>query len=184
MNETGRLIIVSGPSGSGKTTLCKRLMKDARVKRSVSFTTREPREGEQDGVDYHFIEKRRFEELIREDKLIEYAEYCGSYYGTPLAPVKEAMRKGEFFILAIDVKGALQVMEKISGTTSIFIMAPDKGVLRQRLEGRVTDSEMEISKRFEQAEDELKHRDRYDYCVVNDELEVAVNEIKNILGLS
>ncbi|MDR4505799.1 MAG: guanylate kinase [Candidatus Scalindua sp.] len=184
MNETGRLIILSGPSGSGKTTLCKQLMRDLRVKRSVSVTTREPREGEQDGVDYHFITKRIFENLIKEDKLLEYAEYCGSYYGTPLEPVKEAIKKGELFILAIDVKGALQVMEKVSDTTSIFVMAPDKVILRQRLEGRVTDSEMEINKRVEQSENELRYRDRYDYCIVNDKLEVAVNEIKKILGLT
>ncbi|GJQ58119.1 MAG: guanylate kinase [Candidatus Scalindua sp.] len=184
MNETGRLIILSGPSGSGKTTLCKQLMKDPRVKRSVSFTTREPRGREQDGVDYHFITIRRFERLIKEGKFLEYAEYCGSYYGTPLEPVEEAIKEGELFILAIDVKGALQVMEKIPETTSIFIMAPDEGALRKRLEDRVTDSATDINKRVEEAEIELKYRDRYDHCVVNDELEVAVSEIKNILGLS
>ncbi len=184
MNKTGRLIILSGPSGSGKTTLCQQLMKDSRVKRSVSYTTREPRAGEKDGVDYHFIKKGRFENLIKDDKLLEYAEYCGSYYGTPIEPLKEAMRKGDLFVLAIDVKGALQVMEKISETTSIFILAPDEGTLRKRLEGRVTDNTTDINKRVEEAEIELQYRDHYDYCIVNDNLEKAVNEIKDILGLT
>ncbi|MCP5006066.1 MAG: guanylate kinase [Planctomycetes bacterium] len=184
MNETGRLIILSGPSGSGKTTICKRLMVDTGVKKSVSFTTREPRDGELDGVDYHFIKKKAFESLINEDKLLEYAEYCGSYYGTPIEPVKEAIKEGELFILAIDVKGAVQVMEKIAETTSIFIMTPDLDALRRRLEDRVSDSEGDINKRVEQAENELRYRNRYDYSIVNDELEVAVNEIKIILGLS
>ncbi|MDR4499595.1 MAG: guanylate kinase [Candidatus Scalindua sp.] len=184
MNRKGRLVIISGPSGSGKTTICEHLMLNPGVKRSVSFTTREPREGEQNGIDYHFVEKSTFESLIKEDKLLEYAEYCGSFYGTPLEPVKEAIHNGELFILAIDVIGALQIMGKIKETTTIFIMAPDDEILRQRLEKRVTNSEMDIRKRLEQAKNELTYSNRYDYCIVNDKLEVTIRKIEKILGLS
>ncbi len=183
-NKKGRLVIISGPSGSGKTTICKQLLQNSRIKRSVSYTTREPREGEKEGTDYHFIKKGEFEKLIDENKLAEYAEYCGSLYGTPIEPIKEAIENGKIFILAIDVKGALQIMSKISDVTSIFIMPPDDKTLRQRLRERLTDSDMDIQERLELANEELKFSKHYDFCVVNDQLEDTIKKIRGILNLS
>jgi guanylate kinase len=184
VNKKGRLVIISGPSGSGKTTICNQLMENSRIRRSISYTTREPREGEKEGIDYHFTKKSEFEKLIDEDKLVEYAEYCGSLYGTPVEPIKEAIKNGKIFILAIDVKGALQVMKKISEVTSIFIMPPDDETLRQRLMERLTDSDVDIHKRLELANEELKYSKHYDFCVVNDQLDDAVKKIKEFLNLS
>ncbi len=184
VKKKGRLVIISGPSGSGKTTICNQLMENSRIRRSISYTTREPREGEKEGIDYHFTKKSEFEKLIDEDKLVEYAEYCGSLYGTPVEPIKEAIKNGKIFILAIDVKGALQVMKKISEVTSIFIMPPDDETLRQRLMERLTDSDVDIHKRLELANEELKYSKHYDFCVVNDQLDDAVKKIKEFLNLS
>ncbi|ODS34634.1 MAG: guanylate kinase [Candidatus Scalindua rubra] len=182
-NKKGRLIIISGPSGSGKTTICKQLVKNPKVNRSVSFTTREPRDSEKEGVDYCFVKKSEFEKLVEKGKFIEYADYCGSLYGTPIEPIKEAIHNGETFILAIDVRGALKIMEKIHEVTSIFIMTPDDNTLKQRLRKRLTDSEVEIRKRFKQAKEEMKYSKYYDYCVINDKLDDAVKEIEKILNL-
>jgi len=184
VNKKGRLVIISGPSGSGKTTICNQLMNNSRIRRSISYTTREPREGEKEGIDYHFTKKNEFEKLIDEDKLVEYAEYCGSLYGTPVEPIKEAIKNGKLFILTIDVKGALQVMKKISEVTSIFIMPPDDETLRQRLRERLTDSDVDIRKRIEMANEELKYSEHYDFCVVNDQLDDTVKKIKGFLNLS
>jgi guanylate kinase len=159
-------------------------MENSRIRRSISYTTRGPREGEKEGIDYHFTKKSEFEKLIDEDKLVEYAEYCGSLYGTPVEPIKEAIKNGKIFILAIDVKGALQVMKKISEVTSIFIMPPDDETLRQRLMERLTDSDVDIHKRLELANEELKYSKHYDFCVVNDQLDDAVKKIKEFLNLS
>ncbi len=184
VNKKGRLVIISGPSGSGKTTICNQLMENSRIRRSISYTTREPREGEKEGIDYHFAKKSEFEKLIDEDKLVEYAEYCGSLYGTPVEPIKEAIKNGKLFILTIDVKGALQVMKKISEVTSIFIMPPDDETLRQRLRERLTDSDVDINKRLKRANEELKYSKHYDFCVVNDQLDDTVKKIKGFLNLS
>ena len=184
VNKKGRLVIISGPSGSGKTTICNQLMENSRIRRSISYTTREPREGEKEGIDYHFTKKSEFEKLIDENKLVEHAEYCGSLYGTPVEPIKEAIKNGKIFILAIDVKGALQVMKKISEVTSIFIMPPDDETLRQRLRERLTDSDVDIRKRLEMANEELKYSEHYDFCVVNDQLDDTVKKIKGFLNLS
>ncbi len=184
VNKKGRLVIISGPSGSGKTTICNQLMENSRIRRSISYTTREPREGEKEGIDYHFTKKSEFEKLIDENKLVEHAEYCGSLYGTPVEPIKEAIKNGKIFILAIDVKGALQVMKKISEVTSIFIMPPDDETLRQRLRERLTDSDIDIHKRLELANEELKYSKHYDFCVVNDQLDDTVKKIKGFLNLS
>ena len=183
-NKKGQLVIISGPSGCGKTTICERLKNNSRIAQSVSFTTREPREGEQDGVDYHFIKRSEFEKYIKEEKLIEYVEYCGSLYGTPIEPVKEAIRNGKIFILAIEFQGALQIKKKISDVTSIFIMPPDDDTLRQRLSERLTDSEADIQKRLKLAKEELEYSKHYDYCVTNDKLDDAVQKIKEILNIS
>lgn len=179
----GKLVIISGPSGSGKTSICKILTKNPKIKQSVSYTTRKPRDGERNGIDYCFIEKSEFEKLIRENKFIEYAEYCGYLYGTPVSTIKEAIDNEEILILAIDVKGALQIMDKMPETISIFITAPDDETVKLRLKNRFTDDGIDIDKRFIVAREEMAYGKYYDYCVVNDRLDDAVKEIEGILGL-
>ena len=179
----GKLVIISGPSGSGKTSICKILTKNPKIKQSVSYTTRKPRDGERNGIDYCFIEKSEFEKLIRENKFVEYAEYCGYLYGTPVSTIKEAIDNEEILILAIDVKGALQIMDKMPETISIFITAPDDETVKLRLKNRFTDDGIDIDKRFIVAREEMAYGKYYDYCVVNDRLDDAVKEIEGILGL-
>ncbi len=181
MEKNGSLVIISGPSGSGKTSICNKLTKNPKIIRSVSYTTRKPRDGEKEGVDYCFVERSEFEKIIKEDKFVEYAEYCGNLYGTPFGPIKEAIDSDGIFILAIDVKGALQVMKKVPEAVSIFIMAPDDETLKLRLRNRHTDNEDAIRKRFEIAKEETKYIKHYDYCVINFRLDDAVKEIESIL---
>lgn len=183
MGKNGRLVIISGPSGCGKTSICKKLTKNPEIRQSVSYTTRKPREGERNGIEYCFIEKSEFEKLIREGKFIEYAEYCGYLYGTPVEPIREAIDNEKVFILAIDVKGALQVMDKMSEAISIFIKAPDDKTLKLRLKKRLTDDDAAINERFMVAKEEMEYSRYYDYCVINDNLDDAVKEIEGILKL-
>ena len=182
--EKGKLVIISGPSGSGKTSICKILKKNPEIKQSVSYTTRKPRDDERNGIEYCFIEKDEFEKLIDENKFIEYAEYCGHLYGTPDSTIKEAIDNGEILILAIDVKGALQVMDKMPEAISIFIKAPDDETLKLRLKNRLTDNDSAIDQRFIVARKEMEYSKYYDYCVINDRLYDAVKEIEGILNLS
>ena len=182
--EKGKLVIISGPSGSGKTSICKLLTKNHKIKQSVSYTTRKPREGEKDGIEYCFIEKSEFKKLVDENKFIEYAEYCGCLYGTSVTTIKEAIDNEEILILAIDVKGALQVIDKMPEAISIFINAPDDETLKLRLKNRRTDDDAVIDKRFIVAKEEMEYSKYYDYCVINDRLDDAVKEIEGILNLS
>ena len=182
--EKGKLVIISGPSGSGKTSICKLLTKNHKIKQSVSYTTRKPREGEKDGIEYCFIEKSEFKKLVDENKFIEYAEYCGCLYGTSVTTIKEAIDNEEILILAIDVKGALQVIDKMPEAISIFINAPDDETLKLRLKNRRTDDDAVIDKRFIVAKEEMEYSKYYDYCVINDKLDDAVKEIEGILNLS
>ncbi|MBS1257912.1 MAG: Guanylate kinase [Candidatus Scalindua arabica] len=181
--EKGKLVIISGPSGSGKTSICKILTKNPKVKQSVSYTTRKPRDGERDGIDYCFIDKSEFEKLIEEDKFIEYAEYCGYLYGTSISTIKEAIENDEILILAIDVKGALQVIDKMPEAISIFINTPDDETLKHRLKNRLTDDDSVINERFVVAKEEMEYSKHYDYCVINDRLDDAVKEIEGILNI-
>ena len=182
--EKGKLVIISGPSGSGKTSICNLLAKNPKIKQSVSYTTRKPRDGERDGIEYCFIEKSEFKKLVDENKFIEYAEYCGCLYGTSVTTIKEAIDNEEILILAIDVKGALQVIDKMPEAISIFISAPDDETLKLRLKNRRTDDDAVIDKRFIVAKEEMEYSKYYDYCVINDKLDDAVKEIEGILNLS
>ena len=182
--EKGKLVIISGPSGSGKTSICNLLAKNPKIKQSVSYTTRKPRDGERDGIEYCFIEKSEFKKLVDENKFIEYAEYCGCLYGTSVTTIKEAIDNEEILILAIDVKGALQVIDKMPEAISIFINAPDDETLKLRLKNRRTDDDAVIDKRFIVAKEEMEYSKYYDYCVTNDKLDDAVKEIEGILNLS
>ncbi len=178
----GKTFIISGPSGVGKSTVLKSLFEGRDdLYFSVSATTREPREGEQDGVHYHFISVDRFQEMIEADAFLEYAEYVGNFYGTPKKFVDKAMEAGKDVILDIEVQGALQVCTKRPETVRIFIAPPSWEELERRLKSRGTDSDEKIQKRLVRAKAELQTADVYDYFVINDSVEQAVREINAIM---
>ncbi|MGN0666584.1 MAG: guanylate kinase [Huintestinicola sp.] len=172
----GLLIVVSAPSGCGKGTILAEVLKRDGFYYSVSATTRNPREGEADGVNYHFLTKERFEQLIAEDGMLEYASYCGNYYGTPREPVFRQLEQGKDVILEIEVQGAMKVMEKCPEAVSIFILPPSVSELRNRLIKRGTETEEVISKRVGEAAGEIAKAFSYDYIIVNDDLNKAVDD--------
>ncbi|OQY97929.1 MAG: guanylate kinase [Candidatus Brocadia sp. UTAMX2] len=180
----GKLVIISGPSGSGKTTVCRLLTKDPHIRKSISVTTRSPRYNEKNGEAYHFVSKQEFEEMIRKNELAEHAEYCGCSYGTPIKALKEAIASEGFYLLEIEVQGALQIMEKFPETISIFLLPPDKKTLSQRLVQRNTNREQDMELRLKIADKELEYKDRYNHCVVNDDLAVTATTIRKILNLT
>lgn len=181
--KKGKLVLFTGSSGVGKGTLIEELLKrDSSVKLSVSNTTRAPRDGEVDGVNYNFITKQQFEDLIGVDGYLEYAQYCDNYYGTPKKQVEDLLEQGYNVILEIEVQGGLQIMEKYPDTLSIFILPPTFAALEKRLRDRATEDEETIQKRLKTAMDEFSYKGKYKYNVVNDDLEVAVNEILEILN--
>ncbi len=177
----GRLIVFSAPSGCGKGTMLAEILKDDSYFLSVSATTRAPREGEVDGENYYFLTKEKFEELIADNGVLEYAEYCDNYYGTPLKPVEEQLNAGKNVILEIEVQGAMKVKERIPDALMVFVMPPSVGELRRRLEKRGTESQEVIDKRVSAASDEIKCAEKYDYVIVNDALEDAVNDFKAVI---
>lgn len=184
MNTTpeGMLIVLSGPSGSGKGTIIKSLlsMREDTVL-SISMTTRAPRPGEQDGVHYFFRTREEFEDTIRKDGFLEYAEYNGEYYGTPEAPIRRWLNEGKNVILEIEVQGAEKVMNHRSDLVSIFITIPSFEELERRLRDRATETEEKIRRRMATAKMELSRAFRYQYVVLNDEVEKAVARINTII---
>ena len=181
MQNQGLKLILSGPSGSGKGTIVKELLKDDNFVLSVSATTRKPREGEIHGSHYFFKSKEEFESMIAKAELLEYACFCDNYYGTPKAFVDETIEKGKDVILEIEVQGALQVKSVYPDAIFIFIMPPTMKELRNRLIGRNTETKEVIEKRLTRAIDELKLYKEYDYIVINDDLDLAVENIKHIV---
>ena len=178
----GNLFIVTGPSGAGKGTVLSRLLPAMeRLHCSVSATTRQPRPGEQDGVNYYFLAKPAFEEMIRRNEFFEYAEYVGNYYGTPAAPVDECLEKGIDVILEIEVQGALIVKEKRPEARLVFIIPPSFADLELRLRSRGSESAEAIQKRLAKAREEYASADQYDYIVVNDQVEGAAEELRSII---
>ena len=180
--DKGLLVVISGPSGAGKGTICKMLkeqMKDLKV--SVSATTRKPREGEVGGENYFFINNDEFIKKIHDDEFLEYAKVYGNYYGTPKREVFKQLKAGNDIILEIDIQGALQVKKNYPKGVFIFLLPPSLRELQNRIEGRGTDSKEVILKRMECAYDELDYVFEYDYVVLNDEVEAAVNKIKCII---
>ncbi len=178
----GKTFIISGPSGVGKSTVLKALFQGRDdLYFSISATTREPREGEVDGVHYHFMDVAGFQSMINEDAFLEYAEYVGNFYGTPKRFVDEAMEQGKDVILDIEVQGALQVYTKRPDTVRIFIAPPSWDELERRLIGRGTDSPEKINKRLVRAKVEFQTANTYDYFVINDTVEQAVREINAIM---
>ncbi|CAM2824606.1 guanylate kinase [Streptococcus acidominimus] len=183
MSERGLLIVFSGPSGVGKGTVRQEIFStpDHKFEYSVSMTTRPQRPGEVDGVDYFFRTHEEFEELIRQGQMLEYAEYVGNYYGTPLTYVNETLDKGIDVFLEIEVQGAIQVKQKVPDGVFIFLTPPDLEELEGRLIGRGTDSEDVIARRIERAREEIALMREYDYAVVNDEVPLAAERVKRII---
>lgn len=182
MIQKGKTFIISGPSGVGKSTVLHALMEHRKnLYFSVSATTREPREGEVDGVHYHFMDVDTFRTRIAKGEFLEYAEYVGNFYGTPMEFVDAAMDRGEDVILDIEVQGAIQVCSKRPETVRIFIAPPSWDILEQRLTDRGTDSQEKIQKRLLRAKVEFQTAHTYDYFVINDSVENAVREIDAIM---
>lgn len=181
MNK-GVVFIISGPSGSGKDTLMVELFKKRpEIKFSISSITRGMREGEVEGVKYNFISKEQFEQMIKEDKLLEYNSYVGNYYGTPKKPVMDEIEKGNDILIEVDVNGAAQIKEKMPEAVSMFIMPPSFEELERRLSGRGTESEELIRKRMQSSLDEIKRASEYDYIIVNDDIATAVDDIISVM---
>lgn len=183
MKRKGLLIVVSGFSGAGKGTLMNKLLQTYdSYALSVSMTTRQPREGEIDGVSYFFSSKELFEKKIEENGFIEYAQYCDHYYGTPKAYVEQQMSLGKDVILEIEMQGALKVKEKFPETLLLFVTPPSIEELERRLRGRGTETDEVIQKRLNRAKEEVKGIDAYDFLVINDDLERCVEEINSIVN--
>ena len=179
--EKGKLVIISGPSGVGKGTICETLKKENNVWYSISMTTRQIRDGEVDGVNYYFISKDEFEKRIEDGQLLEYNIYNGNYYGTPKDKVLEKMNEGVNVILEIDVNGAKNIKKIFNDVLLIYIAPPSIEVLRERLIGRGTEDIDTIENRLKIAEEELRQLDFYDYVIVNDDLEEAINKTKDAI---
>jgi len=181
--QRGLLIVLSGPSGVGKGTVRKELFSQANTnyEYSISMTTRNPREGEVDGVDYFFKSREEFEVLIEQGGLLEHAEFVGNYYGTPLAYVNETLDAGRDVFLEIEVQGAKQIREKAPDALFIFLAPPSLSELKSRLVGRGTETEDVIAKRIATAEEELEMMSLYDYVVENDEVANACDKINAII---
>ncbi|MCP5162404.1 MAG: guanylate kinase [Hahellaceae bacterium] len=177
----GTLFIVSAPSGAGKTSLVSELVKSTpEIKVSVSHTTRAPRQGEQDGVNYHFVDKHKFLDMVNQGAFLEHAEVFGNYYGTSQHWVRETLDSGYDVILEIDWQGAQQVRHLFSGAKSIFIIPPSKAALLERLSNRGQDSQEVIDQRMREAANETSHYGEYDYLVVNDLFDDALQELRSI----
>lgn len=180
--STGRLFVLSAPSGAGKTTLVNRLLKDVpQIECSISCTTRKPRPGEKEGVEYYFVTSEKFQEMIRAGEFFEYEEVHGYFYGTPKAPLMERRNQGLDTVLDVDTRGALSVKKAFPDSLTIFLMPPSIEVLEERLRRRQTESESSLQRRLQDAKDQLLEKENFDYVVINDDIERAYQEVLNIL---
>lgn len=178
----GKLVILSGPSGVGKDTVIGAWKKvRPEVVRVVAYTTRNRRDGEEDGVDYHFVPIERFLSMVKEEKFLEWKNVHNNYYGTPIHDMQAILDDGKIAILKIDVQGAMTAMEKRPDAISIFLLPPSMEELERRIRGRKSDSEEVIQLRLQNAKNELGHADRYQYRVVNDDLDRCVREIDELV---
>ena len=181
--EPGRLFIVSAPSGAGKTTLCRAIrQRYTSLAYSVSYTTRAPRGGETDGIDYHFIDRSEFKRGIRDGRWAEWADVYGNYYGTSAEVLARLMAEGQHILLDIDVQGAGQILKRFPDSIGIFIMPPSMDVLRARLEGRGTDDPRIVKRRLDEADVEMGRRDMYRHVVVNDDLVEATDALDELFA--
>ena len=184
-NGSGRLIVISGPSGVGKSTVTRQVLERTGAMFSISATTRQPRAGEQNGREYHFVDVPTFQRMIEENALLEWAEVFGHYYGTPAQPVRDALAQGRCVVLEIDVQGGIQVAKHCPEAAMILITPPDAATLAQRLAGRATDAPEVIARRLAKAQAEMnlaRESGVYKYEVVNRDLPTAVAEILNIIA--
>ena len=183
MAHKGILTVISGFSGAGKGTIVKHLLKayDNYVF-SISMTTREPRPGERNGVDYFFVDKEAFEQAIEENGLVEYTNYCGNYYGTPRAYVEEQLAAGKDVLLDIEIEGARNIKKRFPESLLLFVIPPSAEELRRRLVGRGTESEEVIDARLRRAIEESEGIEAYDYIVLNDDLETCVEEVHQLVN--
>ena len=181
--KKGILVVVSGFSGSGKGTIMKKLMEKYSEKYalSVSATTRSPRPGEEHGVDYFFVTKEQFEDMIHKEELVEYAQYVSNYYGTPKAYVEEQLTAGKSVILEIEIQGALKIKEQFPDTLLLFVTAPSAEELKNRLTGRGTETQEVIAARLSRAVEESQGMEEYDYLVVNDQIDETVELVDTII---
>ncbi len=178
----GRLFIVSAPSGAGKTTLCQKIIKKhPQIKFSVSYTTRMPRKGEINNVDYTFIDREEFKRMVSEGKFLEWAEVHGEFYGTSRERIKSLIEEGFDVVLDIDTQGALQLKEKGEKGVFIFILPPSMEALKQRLVRRMTDSKDQILRRLKRAIEEIRTYNLYDYVIINDILENSIKEFEAVI---
>lgn len=180
----GLLLIVTAPSGTGKTSLVKSLLnQDKHIKLSISYTTRSPRVGEANGIDYHFVSKEDFIKLRDEGEFIEWAEVYGNFYGTSKSWIKDQLAIGQDILLEIDWQGTSQVKKQFPESVGVFIMPPSIAILEQRLRNRGTDSDEVIERRLSTAQDEINHANSkdFDYIVINDEFEQALNDLQSIV---
>lgn len=181
MKKSGVLIVISGPSGVGKGTICKRIMeRHPDIKFSISMTTRAPRANEVDGVDYYFTDKANFEKMIQEKGFLEYAVVHGNYYGTPIQSVENSLKNGENILLDIDIQGALQVKRRYPKGVYVFIIPPSMTELKNRIIKRGSETDSTLDTRFKNAFKELELVVAYDYYIINDDLDNAVNTLDTI----
>lgn len=182
MSERGALIVVSGPSGAGKSTIISKVMqKDPSIVFSVSATTRTPRAGETNGVNYFFVTREKFQSMIENGELLEHAEYVGNCYGTPKAPVIESIESGKSVVFDIEVQGAAQIKAQCPEAILIFVVPSDFSQIEKRLRSRGTDSEEKIQRRLQAARRECARAQNYDYVVLNDDLDKAAEEMRSII---
>ncbi|MEG1312588.1 MAG: guanylate kinase [Romboutsia sp.] len=183
LKRKGLLLVVSGPSGAGKGTICKDLLKENnQIKLSVSATTRKPRTGEVDGVNYFFIEKDKFTNMIENGEFLEYAQIYDNFYGTPKAAIIECLEKGQDVVLEIEMQGAKQIKEVYPEGVFIFVLPPSLEELKNRIVGRGTESKEEIDKRFSCAFEEINQIVNYDYFVINKDVSASVKDIESIIS--
>lgn len=181
-NRKGNIIVFAGPSGVGKGSILSKVLKEHNdIVLSVSATTRSPRPGEKEGIHYYFKSKEEFQKLIDDAQMLEWAEFAGNYYGTFISAVESEINSGRDVILEIEVQGAMQVKEKMPDVPMIFISPPSDDELRARLKGRGTEPDDVVAKRLAIAENELTLRDKFDYNVVNDDLDEAVIKVESII---
>lgn len=182
VNGNGLLIVVSGPSGAGKDTICNKLISESdNVWLSISMTSRNPRGNEVEGKEYFFVTKEEFEQRTKNGEFLEYAMYNNNYYGTPKDKIEDYLNKGIDVILVIDIQGAINIKNLIPTALFIFIMPPDMKTLKQRLINRKTESKEKVIDRFKTAYNEINHFKKYNYIVVNDEIDKATNKVKSII---
>lgn len=182
MLKKGLLVVISGPSGAGKGTLCKEILQNnSKIAMSVSCTTRAPREGEVEGVNYYFTSKEKFQQMVSEDAFLEYAQVYDNYYGTPCFGIEKKLEEGYDVILEIDIQGALKVKDRYPDGLFVFILPPSMEELKNRIKKRGSETEESFLKRFKSAFKEINYASRYNYAVINDEVEEAVNKLECII---